>query len=250
MNAHTDFAEGIAPEGLPKRSSAIWKKVHRQRWFLLFVGLPVFASIVYYGLIASDQYVAESRFVVKSPGQRSSQVSSLASLVQTTGLSAGQEQTNEVLGYIRSRNALSDLQRRVNVRSAFENPLADRISRFPTIGFDADKFENLYSFYEGKVKTRLDSETGLAILQVRAFDPTDAYRINEGLLDLSEGLVNRLNERGRRKGVDEAEKRVRQAEERVRMARVALGAYRQQQSLVDPNIQSEGIFQIVTQLTM
>ena len=64
---------------------------YRYRWLMLFVMLPVALAAIYYALIASDQYVSQSRFIVKSPNQRGGQVSSIASLIQTTGLSRGQE---------------------------------------------------------------------------------------------------------------------------------------------------------------
>ncbi|MDR6706460.1 MAG: hypothetical protein ABT10_10885 [Novosphingobium sp. SCN 63-17] len=83
----------------------------RQRWIVPMVVLPTLATAAYEGLFASDIYVSESRFVIKAPAQKSAQVSSLANLIQTTGLSGGQEQANEVIDYIRSRSALAALNR-------------------------------------------------------------------------------------------------------------------------------------------
>ncbi|NKI99134.1 hypothetical protein [Novosphingobium sp. SG707] len=83
----------------------------RQRWIVPMVVLPTLATAAYEGLFASDIYVSESRFVIKAPAQKSAQVSTLANLIQTTGLSGGQEQVNEVIDYIRSRSALAALNR-------------------------------------------------------------------------------------------------------------------------------------------
>ena len=74
--------------------------VVKHKWLVLFVGVPTLLAAIYYGLIASPVYVSESSFVIKSPGQKSSPTLSLANLVQTSGLSSGQEQTKEVLEYI------------------------------------------------------------------------------------------------------------------------------------------------------
>src|SRR6476646_1731838 len=93
----------------------------KHRWLALFVGLPTLLAAVYYGLIASPIYVSQSSFVIKSPGQKSSPTMSLANLVQTSGLSAGQEQTKEVVQYIQSRNALNDLQKQVDVRGSYSS---------------------------------------------------------------------------------------------------------------------------------
>ena len=89
------------PQRLSSPTARLATWLRRRRWFVLFVVLPVALATVYYGFIASGQYVSQSRFVIKSPSQRQAQTSTLASLIQTTGLSSGQEQTNEILDYLR-----------------------------------------------------------------------------------------------------------------------------------------------------
>lgn len=248
MNVLPDFADEMRVGKRRRKFRPSSDVVRRHRWFMLFVVLPTVLAILYYGLIASNQYISQSRFVVKAPGQKSSQISTLASLIQTTGLSAGQEQTNEVMDYIRSRNALSDLQKQADVKAMFATPEADRIARYPAI-LREDRFENLYKYYTGKVAARLDHETGLAVLEVKAFTPQDARRLNAGLLDLSEGLVNRLNERSRNKAIAEAERRVQEAQARVRSARIALTRFRNSEDLIDPAKQATGIFEVIVKLT-
>ena len=64
--ARRDHAQGLAaPDHM------FMGKLHRRRWFLLFVALPTILATIYYGLIASDVYVSQSRFVIKAPGQKS-----------------------------------------------------------------------------------------------------------------------------------------------------------------------------------
>lgn len=219
----------------------------KHRWLALFSGLPTALAAVYYGLIASPIYVSQSSFVIKSPAQKSVPALSLANLVQTSGLSAGEEQTKEILQYIRSRNALRDLQTQVDVQAKFENRGADFLSRFPA-PFRDRSFENFYRYYGSMVGADIDPESGLAQVQVQAFTPEDAYQINSRLLDLSEGLVNSLNERAEGRGIAEAERRVMQAETRVSSARVALSAYRNQQDLLDPTRQAAGVLDISNKL--
>lgn len=223
-------------------------KVPRLRsWFTLVVLVPIALSIIYYGFIASDQYISESRFVVKGRSDRPNPMSGLAGIMQVTGLSGGQEQTNEVIDYIKSRNALQALQRTENIRGKFMLPSIDFLSRYPAFWLE-DRFENLYPYYQKKVATKLDSETGLAVLTVKAFTPTDARDINARLLTLSEALVNQLNAKSRTKAIDEAEKRVAEAQGRVRTARIALSTYRNDQQLVDPLKQATGVLAISDRL--
>src|SRR6185312_12871936 len=169
-------------------------RLAKHRWLALFVGVPTALSGIYFGLIASPIYVSQSSFVIKSPGQKSSPTLSLANLVQTSGLSAGQEQTKEVVQYIQSRNALKDLQASIDMRDRFSRGGIDFLSRFPGL-FGERSFESLYKYYGSMVSSGVDPESGLAVVEVHAFDPGDAYAINARLLALSEDLVNRLNQR-------------------------------------------------------
>lgn len=240
MNVEHSLSVDASPHN---RRSAFVAWLKKRRWFVIFVILPSFFAAVYYGLFASDIYVSEARFVIKSPDQKRPQISSLANIIQTTGLSAGQEQTNEVLDYVRSRNALQSLVRDAGIRKRFSSPNADTFSRFPQ-PLMHDTFEDLFKYYGKMVDARLDSETGAAVLTVKAFTPQDAYQINQSLLNLSEALVNRLNERAEGRGIIEAQKQVDLALARVRKARVDLAGYRNSVDLIDPAKQATGVIEI------
>lgn len=229
------------------RRSGLSEWMRKRRWFLFFVVGPTLLAAIYYGLIASDIYISESRFVVKSADQKRAQMSTLANLVQTTGLSGGQEQANEVLTYVRSRDALKALQKDVNVRAKFSSPDADIFSRFP-MPFKENSFENLFKFYGKMVNARFDSETGTAMIEVQAFTPHDSYQINLQLLDLSEALVNRLNIRAQTKAITEAQRQVDLAAARAKAARVELSQYRNSQELIDPSKQAVGVIDIANSM--
>jgi len=217
--------------------------MRKRRWFLIAVVAPTVLTGFYYGLIASDIYVSESRFVIKSPDQKRSQISTLANLVQTTGLSSGQEQTSEILTYVRSRDALAGLQKNIQIRDRFSTPQADFLSRFPQ-PFSEYSFESLFKYYSKMVDARFDAEDGTATIKVKSFTPQDSYIINLQLLQLSEKLVNRLNNRSRSNGILEAQKQVQLATQRVKAARVALSQYRNSQALIDPAKQAGGVIEI------
>lgn len=238
----------VSIEREPTLGARTRRWINRQRWFILFVILPVLASTVYYGFFASDIYVSEARFVIKAPDQKRATSSTLANFIQTTGLSAGAEQTNEMLDYVRSRNALGDLSKNINVRAVYMRPEADWLSGYPP-ALRRDNFENLYKYYGRMVSANLDHDTNLAVLKVKAFTPRDAHAMAAGLLDLSENLVNRLNARAQAKQIAEAEGRVREAEGRVRNARIAMRQYRNTERLLDPSKEASGVLQVSTELT-
>ena len=217
--------------------------VKKRRLSLLMVALPTLVAILYYGLVASDIYISESRFVIKSPDQKKSQVSTLANLVQTTGLSGGQEQANEVLTYVRSRDALRTLEKSIGFRDRYATIRADFLARFPQ-PWSNDSFEGLFKYYGKRIEARADTETGTAIIKVEAFTPQDAFMINRQLLEQSEALVNKLNGRAQSKAIIEGQKQVLLATERAKAARVALAQYRNAQALIDPSKQAGGVLEI------
>jgi capsular polysaccharide transport system permease protein len=226
---------------------AIFAELKRRRWFMLFVVLPTLLATIYYGLIASDVYVSQSRFVIKAPGQKSMPTGTLANLIQTSGFVGGEQETKETMDYIRSRDALADLQRQMNVRNLYENAGADFLSRFPR-PFRERSFEGFFKYYQTMVSASPDAESGMAVVEVRAFRPEDARDINAQLLLLSEQLVNRLNERAERRAVSEGEQRVVAAEARVRKARLALSAFRNRQEIIDPTKQATGVLDVSNKL--
>lgn len=240
MNVNPSFS---ADAEMPARHGTPLHWLKKRRMFLFCVVLPTVLAILYYGLIAADIYISESRFTIKSADQKRSQISSLANLVQTTGLSGGQEQANEVLAYVRSRDALRELEKDINVRQRFSSPQADFLSRFPQLLSDSS-FESLFKFYDKMVDPRMDAETGTATIKVKAFSAQDAYVINRRLLELSEALVNRLNARAQSKAIAEAQAQVALATERARSARTLLSQYRNSQSLIDPGKQAVGVLEI------
>lgn len=245
MNVESSFPIETATK---VRHSAFSEWLRKRRWFVLFVIVPTILAAVYYGLFAADVYVSESRFVIKSPDQKRSSMSSLANLIQTTGLSGGQEQTNEVLAYVHSRDALKELEKNPGIRNQFASTQADIFSRFPG-PLKGDSFEDLYKYYGKMVNARLDTETGTAIITVNAFTAQDAYTINQRLLNLSEMLVNRLNARAQTTGIAEAQKQVDLATERAKAAQIALTRYRNTQELIDPAKQAVGVLDIANKMT-
>lgn len=69
---------------------------------------------------------------------------------------------------------------------------------------------------------------------VRAYTPEDAHRINEQLLQMSEALVNQLNERGRKDMIQYAAAEVAEAASRAKITSLSLAQYRNDKGVIDP----------------
>jgi capsular polysaccharide transport system permease protein len=89
-------------------------------------------------------------------------------------------------------------------------------------------------------------------LTVRAFTAEDAYKINHALLDMSERLVNTLNDRSRHDLIDFADHEVKIASDRAKDAAMALFTYRTGQAVFEPDKQAmaqlEGVAKIQQEL--
>lgn len=212
------------------RPGRLWQKY---RLFWLTVFLPSLAAIFYYGFVASDIYISESQFIVRSPERTTA--TPLGMLLKGTGFTRSQDDSYTVQDFILSRDALRALDQKFKLRSVFEK--GDVFSRFPGLDMDSS-FENLHLYYRKMVVVQLDPTSSIATLRVRAFSAVDAQKINQGLLEMSEKLINQLNERARQDMIHFAALEVSRAEEKARSAALALANYRNQKGVIDPEKQA------------
>jgi capsular polysaccharide transport system permease protein len=212
---------------------------------LLCVVLPTALAVVYYGLLASDVYSSESRFVVRSPQRQGT--TPLGSLLQGVGFGRAPDDNYTVQDYILSRDALRVLDEQLKVRRAYADGKVDRLSRFAGLSAD-ESFEALHRYYRKMVSVQVDPTSSIATLMVRAFNAEDAAAINRLLLAQSEELVNRLNERGRQDMIRFAAGEVTQASQSARDAATALSNYRGAEGVVDPERQAAVQLQQVAKL--
>ncbi|MCF7529067.1 capsule biosynthesis protein [Neisseria lisongii] len=219
------------------------KKINPLMW--LTVVLPTAFSIAYFGLFASDQYVSESSFVVRSPKSQSS-LNGLGAILQGTGFSRAQDDSYTVQDYMKSRSALEMLNQTLPVRDFYEQK-GDLISRFNSFGFNGEN-EAFYQYYRGKVHVDFDNVSGISLLQVTSFSAADSKQINQALLKQGEALINQLNERARRDTVHYAEQAVKQAEENVKNASAHLTEFRIKNGVFDLKSQSEVQLGLVSKL--
>jgi capsular polysaccharide transport system permease protein len=213
--------------------------------FLLTVVLPTLVAVAYFGFIASAVYVSESQFVVRSPDKPAT--SGLGVLLKSTGFSNAGDEVYAAKDYVTSRDALRALNNNRAVARAYGNDSISIFDRFNPLGLSGS-FEDLYSFYRGKVGVDYDTTSSIATLSVRAYSPQDAYRFNRQLLQLAEGLINRLNTRGRNDVVQFAAEEVRGAQVAARDAAVALASFRNTHGVVNPEEQAKAQLAMISKL--
>ena len=223
----------------------------RRHWlFVAMVAAPTVAAVLYYGLVASDVYVSESRFLVRSP-QHQTPSGLVGQLLQSSGFSHSQDDTYAVRDYILSRDALKELDDKLNLRKAFSSSDVDILDRFPGLGWNRS-FEKFFLYYGKHVMVEYDPVSSITVLTARAFTADDAHKINDLLLNISERLVNTLNDQSRRDLISFADNEVKIASDKAKDASLALLSYRSRQEVFEPDkqaaIQLEGVAKIQQEL--
>lgn len=215
-------------------------------WFMAIVVVPSVLAVLFYGLIASDIYVSEARYIVRSVnGPRPSP---FASMLQNTGLAAPQDEAYPVHDFILSRDITRRLEQEHDLKGVLSRPEGDFFTSFPA-PFSARTFEQLYRVYGRFVSVSVDETTGISTLRVRAFRPDDARNTANAILTYSESLINRLNDRARHDAIDVAEREVGRSEKRVAAAQAALMEYRLENRTLDPEHASGAVLELAAKLS-
>jgi capsular polysaccharide transport system permease protein len=213
--------------------------------FLLTVVIPTFLATLYFGFLASDVYVSQSQFVVRSPDKPAT--TGLGVLLKSVGFSNAGDEIFATRDYVQSRDALRALNRKNVVEVAYTRPGVSIFDRFNPLGWNGS-FEDLYNYYSGKVGIEHDTTSSITTLSVKAFTPEDAFYFNKQLLEQAEGLVNRLNTRGQNDLVEYAQRETKEAEQAGLRASQALARYRDLRGVIDPERQATVQLQMVSKL--
>src|SRR4051812_17817590 len=138
------------------------KRLPRLDWlFLAVVALPVTTALLYFGFLASDIYISESRFVVRSPEKPAA--SGLGVILKTAGFANAGDEVYAAQSYATSRDALRAINRNGAFKTAYSRPEASVFDRFNGFGLFGS-FEHLYQYFEGKVTLQNDATTSITTL--------------------------------------------------------------------------------------
>jgi len=225
------------------------KKKKLLRSFLICVALPTFLSIVYFGILASDQYSTVSQFIIHTR--------SLIPTGPSAGIGGGMTVVNPlalsdmlvVQDYVGSRQILDDLSPKLNLREIYSTRQADWFARLKplpsfrrlltgkvfTEGLMAPvSEEDLLAYWRQMASVKFDMTTGIATLQVKAFSAKESLRIAEVVLACGENLVNQLSERSLEDALKFAKGEVAEAQTRAMRALDDLQTFQSEAQEVDP----------------
>ncbi len=220
--------------------------VRRNFLALLLLVLPISLAGIYYGLLLADQYVSETRFVIRSTV--SSGIGGINLMTQTQGLARTEDDAHLVNEFLKSRDAVFLLAKESGLLEALARPEADIFYGFPS-WFAGGSNEALYQHFTDFIEVTYASSTGITTLKVRAFTPTDAQNLSSALLRHAEQVINQLNERAHSDSIQFAQAIAADAEKRVIAAQKSLAEFRNRTSIIDPDKQSDATLEIVESLS-
>jgi capsular polysaccharide transport system permease protein len=239
----------VAPQ--QQFAARLWGIWSRNKWLAIFVIIPTLLAATYLYLVASNQYVSEAHFVVRSQSSSSAASSGSSALSGLLGGGGGGSSVSAigdsltVADYLQSHDAVEALQKRLDLVALFRRPEADVLSRLmiarPTP-------EYLYGYYQKQVQVEFDTDTGITTLTARAFRPGDAYAIASQLLQLGERRVNEMNVRSYGDAVSLTKRQLDETERSLRAIGGQVTNFRQTQRDVDPAGSASAQIGLVSQL--
>lgn len=214
--------------------------------FLVFVLVPSIVVAVYYSLIASGQYVAETRMIVRTIGV--SERFDTSEKREGRSMIGGDSLTQDsyiVANYLKSPEIVRKLDTELGLREYFSRNDIDRLSR---LSQDAT-FEELFRYWVRQVDTYVDGPSGIIIFTVRAFAPEDSVRIANAALTAANGMIDKISERAKRDLVARVEGDVNVSLTGYRMALDDLRDYQNKTGILDPLSSAKMLSEIIGKLT-
>jgi capsular polysaccharide transport system permease protein len=195
---------------------------------LLVIGLPSLLAIAYYGFIASKQYVTSFQFAVRGPSQAALAKSSGGSSMTSAG--AMSPDSFVVTDYINSPQAITDVERSLDLKEIFSRPDVDFWARLQLPVFT----EDLTKYWNNMVSARFDLISGNITVAVRAFTPVDSQKLAKVLVASADEMFRKLNVQIQKDFVRVADENVVKSQQDLMTATQAVLAFRDKSGLIDP----------------
>ena len=210
------------------------------RSLLFVVGIPTLIATIYFGLFASDVFISESRFAIRS-AKAGGTATGLAAILSSPMVSGGGQDTTVVADYTHSQDMLQRVQEQLNLREHFASGDVDVLSRLDS---EATQEELLDYFKEHVVLLR-DSSSDVLTLRVRAYDPHVSKQLAELIIELNEDLVNTLSSRIEEDALQSARDEVDRATHKVRLASKEINRFQNENASLNPAQESSAILGMV-----
>jgi len=195
----------------------------RRAWLwrsaVVFILGPTLIYALYLLLLAPAQYQTTSSFALR--GAEAGSPQDALSLLGIAAPTSNAADAKVVETYIRSEAMVQELRERYGFNEAYSHFSLDPFSYLSPKA----SLRKATGFWRGKVKVIHDPTTQGATVEVSAFSPEEALRLSQGVLRLSEELVNELPHRAMRDLAAAADREIAMRREAYEAARDKLTEY-------------------------
>ncbi|WP_320203846.1 capsule biosynthesis protein [Agrobacterium rosae] len=200
--------------------------------FVLIVIIPSIVSLLYFIFLASEQYVSEARFAVRSLAEESATENVDSGLMS---MQASSQDANIVTSFIRSSEILRRLDGKINYREMFANSDADFFARLDKKA----SIEDFLDYWMKHVSAFIDGPSGIVTLTAQTFRPEDSKNLVTAILEESEKLVNEMSIRARDDMLVSFRNEVARTSQAYSDALAKLSSLQKQSGLLSPSEQAE-----------
>lgn len=215
------------------------------RLYILLVLFPTIIAALYYGLYASDEFISEAKYAVRSNNDSGSV--GILDTFSSLGLGSSSNSSDDAMvvrDYIMSRSMLQKLSKLLPIKEHYSSSDIDYFARL-----DPDStFEDFLAYYDDKIQVDVDTSSHITTLQVSAYSPEMAKKIADAIIQLSEELVNTMSDRIVEDTIHFARSEVNHAEERVKKASEAITDFRNKSGSINPDEETSSVLGIITGL--
>jgi len=213
------------------------------RSLLTVVGIPTLVSSIHFGFIASDVYVSEASFAIRS-AKSAAPTGGLSSLLTSSIVSGGSQDSLLVAEYVHSHDMINQLQKRVDIRAHFSDNEIDFLSRLDEAATDQD----MRDYFRNHVRVTRDTTSDILTLSVRSFDADVSESIARNIIDISEDLINDISGRMETDALSAANAEIDIAVQKVNRTSAALTNFRSSNVSMNPIMEAEALFGVVSGL--
>lgn len=209
--------------------------------FWLIVAIPGSLGVAYFLWFASNQYQAEIQFTVA--GGEPVMADGLTAITGIPSITIIQD-TQIVTNFLHSRAAIEKMQAKLDMRGRYALKDIDFWAHF-----DAEKpIERFVKYWQKMTSVAIKLPGGIVHFRIRAFRPEDARDIARAALEVSEELINDLNQRQTQDALRNSEADVERAAKRLMESRIALEKARNEAGILDVGASVQLLGTLITEM--
>jgi len=200
---------------------------------VMCLGVPTLGSLLYFGLLASDQYESETRFTVRSatPALGEDQIGKITG----TPVAKIVQDTQIVVSFITSHEILRMLENDLNFYNLYGLPTIDRLARLP----EDPSSEEMLDYWKKMVTISVSPSSGIVTVRAKAFAPVDTQLIVRSIIEKAEIVVNQVNDRIWQDVIATAQENLNHATKQLQQARAILANARNENGILSIDSSSQ-----------